>query len=61
MDSYGSLEPDNEAWGPPSAPGRRPQRRAAEEAAFRTARYARTGEHHALVPVLSLAGQAAPS
>ncbi|PRW58971.1 GATA transcription factor 16 [Chlorella sorokiniana] len=44
MDSYGSLEPDNEAWGPPSAPGRRPQRRAAEEAAFRTARYARTGE-----------------
>lgn len=48
-DSYGSLEPDCEAWGLPApAPGRRPQRRAAEEAAFRTARYARTGEPRTL-------------
>ncbi|PSC76646.1 GATA transcription factor 16 [Micractinium conductrix] len=47
MDSHGSLEFDFEAWGIPAAPpagNRRPQRRAAEEAAVRTARYARTGE-----------------
>ncbi len=51
IESYGSLDMDLEAWGLPSgtmpAPSgtrARPPRRAAEEAAFRTARYARTGE-----------------
>lgn len=50
IESYGSLEPELDAWGLPSAAlpapsgtRARPPRRAAEEAAFRTARYARTG------------------
>lgn len=49
IESYGSLEPELEAWGlpsaaaPPAGARARPPRRAAEEAAFRTARYARTG------------------
>ncbi|KAL4425566.1 hypothetical protein ABPG75_009582 [Micractinium tetrahymenae] len=51
IESYGCLEPELEAWGLPSALAPAPAgtrarlpRRAAEEAAFRTARYARTGE-----------------
>ncbi|KAL4859998.1 GATA transcription factor 16 [Chlorella vulgaris] len=46
MDRYGSLEPDSDAWAPlgTQGSGRRPTRRAAEEAAFKTALYARTGE-----------------
>ena len=55
MDSHGSLEFDFEAWGIPAAPpagNRRPQRRAAEEAAVRTARYARTGARSCLLQLV---------